>query len=225
MAALSDDPRATNRMLRRPAASAATSGRSGRSTSSVRAIAAGCSAISRAIVVAVTSRTVPRRPWWTLTRPSSRPDWDTDPDQFAPVGRFRVSDTTVSASAGGRGIPGLPQLQRIGRSLMLPIAALPAAALLLRLGQPDMLGEHGLANVLGRWLEPVADVMSAAGGALFANLPVLFAVGVAIGFARKSDGSTALAALVGYVVFKAVTDAMSPYILGEAVEGDEQELI
>ncbi|MET0641813.1 MAG: PTS transporter subunit EIIC [Jiangellaceae bacterium] len=108
---------------------------------------------------------------------------------------------------------------------MLPIAALPAAALMLRLGQPDMLGEHGLANVVGSWLEPVADVIGAAGGALFANLPLLFAVGVAIGFARKSDGATALAALVGYVVFKAVTDAMSPYILGEASEGEEQELI
>jgi N-acetylglucosamine PTS system EIICBA or EIICB component len=79
--------------------------------------------------------------------------------------------------------------------------------------------------VFGRWLEPVADVIGAAGGALFANLPVLFAVGVAIGFARKADGSTALAALVGYVVFEAVTDAMSPYILGEPPEGVEQELI
>ena len=136
-----------------------------------------------------------------------------------------TGSATVSTTGSSRGIPGLPQLQRIGRSLMLPIAALPAAALLLRLGQPDMLGEHGLANVFGRWLEPVADVIGAAGGALFANLPVLFAVGVAIGFARKSDGSTALAALVGYVVFKAVTDAMSPYILGEPPEGVEQELI
>lgn len=132
---------------------------------------------------------------------------------------------TVVAPGGRRGLPGLPQLQRIGRSLMLPIAALPAAALMLRLGQPDMLGEQGLANVVGSWLEPVADVIGAAGGALFANLPLLFAVGVAIGFARKSDGATALAALVGYVVFKAVTDAMSPYILGEASEGEEQELI
>ena len=136
-----------------------------------------------------------------------------------------MSATTVSTKGGSRGFPGLPQLQRIGRSLMLPIAALPAAALMLRLGQPDMLGEQGLSNVVGSWLEPVADVIGAAGGALFANLPLLFAVGVAIGFARKSDGATALAALVGYVVFKAVTDAMSPYILGEASEGEEQELI
>jgi PTS system N-acetylglucosamine-specific IIC component len=136
-----------------------------------------------------------------------------------------ADSATVPTTDSSRGIPGLPQLQRIGRSLMLPIAALPAAALLLRLGQPDMLGEHGLADVLGRWLEPVADVIGAAGGALFANLPVLFAVGVAIGFARKADGSTALAALVGYVVFRAVTDAMSPYVLGEPPEGVDQELI
>ncbi|MBD0292208.1 MAG: PTS transporter subunit EIIC [Jiangellaceae bacterium] len=136
-----------------------------------------------------------------------------------------TTGATIPTIEPGRRLPGLPQLQRIGRSLMLPIAALPAAALLLRLGQPDMLGENGLARALGTWLEPVADVLSAAGGALFANLPLLFAVGVAIGFARKADGSTALAALVGYVVFEAVTDAMSPYILGEAVEGDEQELI
>jgi PTS system N-acetylglucosamine-specific IIC component len=102
---------------------------------------------------------------------------------------------------------------------MLPIAALPVAALLLRLGQPDLLGADGLG-----W-DDVAAVIGAAGNALFANLPLLFAVGIAIGMARKSDGSTALAAVVGYLVFKGVGDAMSPVILG-APEGDaEQELI
>jgi PTS system N-acetylglucosamine-specific IIC component len=99
---------------------------------------------------------------------------------------------------------------------MLPIAALPVAALMLRLGQPDMLGDGdtGLA-LAARWgrLAPVADVLAAAGGALFENLGLLFAVGVAVGFARKSDGSTALAAVVGYLVFDAVTDAMSGYVL------------
>ena len=50
-----------------------------------------------------------------------------------------MSSTTVDAGTG-RKFPGLAQLQRIGRSLMLPIAALPAAGLLLRLGQPDLLG-------------------------------------------------------------------------------------
>jgi PTS system N-acetylglucosamine-specific IIC component len=114
---------------------------------------------------------------------------------------------------------GLGVLQRLGRSLMLPIAALPVAALLFRLGQPDMLGDgdNGLA-LASRWpwLEPVADVLAAAGGTLFTNLGLLFAVGVAVGFARRSDGSTALAALVGYLVFDAVTEAMSPYVLPAA---------
>jgi N-acetylglucosamine PTS system EIICBA or EIICB component len=113
----------------------------------------------------------------------------------------------------------LAGLQKFGRSLMLPIAALPAAALLLRLGQPDLLGADGLG-----W-ERVAAVVGAAGGALFANLALLFAVGVAIGMARKADGSTALAAVVGYLVFKGVGDAMSPFVLGVAPEGEEQELI
>lgn len=113
----------------------------------------------------------------------------------------------------------LAPVQKFGRSLMLPIAALPVAALLLRLGQPDLLGADGLG-----W-DDVAAVIGAAGNALFANLPLLFAVGIAIGMARKSDGSTALAAVVGYLVFKGVGDAMSPVILG-LPEGDaEQELI
>ncbi|SPL95349.1 PTS system, N-acetylglucosamine-specific IIB component / PTS system, N-acetylglucosamine-specific IIC component [[Actinomadura] parvosata subsp. kistnae] len=98
----------------------------------------------------------------------------------------------------------LSVLQRIGRSLMMPIAVLPAAGLLYRFGQDDLLGADGLGGTLP-WLLPVANVMAAAGGALFDNLPLLFAVGVAIGFARKSDGSTALAALVGYLVFDHVT--------------------
>ncbi|MEV0382222.1 PTS transporter subunit EIIC [Nonomuraea sp. NPDC050643] len=98
-------------------------------------------------------------------------------------------------------------LQRIGRSLMLPIAVLPAAGLLFRFGQDDLLGQDGLGGTLP-WLLPVAKVMAAAGGALFDNLPLLFAVGVAIGFARKSDGSTALAALVGYLVFDLVTKTL-----------------
>ncbi|QWZ10734.1 PTS transporter subunit EIIC [Nocardioides panacis] len=104
---------------------------------------------------------------------------------------------------------------------MLPIAALPVAALMLRLGQPDMLGDGDTGLALGArwsWLTPVADVLAAAGGALFENLGLLFAVGVAIGFARRSDGSTALAAVVGYLVFGAVTDAMSPYVLPEGAD-------
>ncbi len=123
-----------------------------------------------------------------------------------------------------KGIPGLAQLQRIGRSLMLPIASLPAAALLLRLGQDDMLGKDGVGGTW-EWMLPVASVLGAAGNALFANLALLFALGVAVGYARKSDGSTGLAAVIGYLVFKGVTDALSPYILGEPEEGKAQELI
>ena len=127
-----------------------------------------------------------------------------------------------------RAIPGLPQLQRIGRSLMLPIASLPAAALLLRLGQDDMLGPDGLAGALGSrgdWLLPVADVLAAAGNSLFTFLPMIFALGVAVGYARKSDGSTALAALIGYLVFNGVTDALSPYVIGLPPKGEPQVLI
>lgn len=119
----------------------------------------------------------------------------------------------------GRKKMNLAPVQKFGRSLMLPIAALPAAGLLLRLGQPDMLGVDGLG-----W-ERVAAVIGAAGGALFDNLPLLFAVGIAIGMARKADGSTALAAVVGYLVFKGVGDAMSPTVLDPPAEGEEQALI
>ncbi|MBT2491272.1 PTS transporter subunit EIIC [Streptomyces sp. ISL-96] len=92
-------------------------------------------------------------------------------------------------------------LQKMGRSLQLPIAVLPAAGILNRLGQPDVFGEDGLG-----WTN-VAKVMAGAGGALLDSslgLPLLFAVGVAIGMARKSDGSTALAAVAGFLVYYAV---------------------
>src|SRR5690348_2738305 len=118
-------------------------------------------------------------------------------------------------------IPGFAQLQRLGKSLMLPIAVLPAAGILLRLGQPDVLG--GIKTpVIG----PFFQAMSAAGDAVFANLPLLFAVGVAIGFARKADGSTALAAVVGYLVVQAVFKTMSPIVLaGEVDKNGDQALI
>ncbi|MDQ4037626.1 MAG: PTS transporter subunit EIIC [Actinomycetota bacterium] len=129
-----------------------------------------------------------------------------------------TSSTTASATTDrGSRFKGLAGLQRLGRSLMLPIAALPAAALLLRLGQPDLLGEEGLGQ-FADWLLPVAAVVGAAGGAIFSNLPLIFAVGVAIGLARKSDGSTALAAVIGYVVLEGVFEAMAPYVNGAPSE-------
>ena len=77
------------------------------------------------------------------------------------------------------------QLQRIGGALMLPIAVLPVAALLLRFGQPDLLN---------------LPVLGAAGQAIFDNLGLLFAVGVAIGLARENHGAAGLAAVVAYLV-------------------------
>lgn len=111
----------------------------------------------------------------------------------------------------------LAPVQKFGRSLMLPIASLPAAALLLRLGQDDLLGPDGAG-----WDE-VALVVGAAGDALFNWLPLLFAVGVAIGMAKKADGSTALAAVIGYMVYKNVSEAMSPFVLDD--EALEQGLL
>jgi PTS system N-acetylglucosamine-specific IIC component len=115
--------------------------------------------------------------------------------------------------------PVLATLQRIGRSLMLPIAVMPAAGLLIRLGSDDVLGirtpgdttEHGLylATATG-WhgLIYVEQIFAAAGNGIFNFLPLLFAIGVAVGFARRADGSTALAAAVGYLVYNEVTAAV-----------------
>ncbi|WP_422938594.1 PTS transporter subunit EIIC [Streptomyces rimosus] len=92
-------------------------------------------------------------------------------------------------------------LQKMGRSLQLPIAVLPAAGILNRLGQPDIFGADGLG-----W-QDVAKVFAGAGGALLDSslgLPLLFCVGVAIGMAKKADGSTALAAVVGFLVYYSV---------------------
>ncbi len=128
----------------------------------------------------------------------------------------------------------LALLQRVSRGLMMPIAVLPAAALLLRLGQDDMLGANGpepggLADVAGMgWMVNVAPVVGAAGDALFEALPLLFAVGVAIGFARRADGSTALAAVVGYLVFDRVTTQIffdQGGEVGEAVTMEGTELV
>ncbi|MDX3238544.1 PTS transporter subunit EIIC [Streptomyces sp. ME03-5709C] len=113
--------------------------------------------------------------------------------------------TTATASAAPaakkRGSGLFQGLQKIGRSLQLPIAVLPAAGLMVRLGQPDVFGADGLG-----W-DKVASVFDKAGGALTGALPLLFCVGVAIGFAKKSDGSTALAAVVGFLVYSKVLEA------------------
>jgi N-acetylglucosamine PTS system EIICBA or EIICB component len=79
----------------------------------------------------------------------------------------------------------LASLQRLGGALMLPIAVLPIAGLLLRLGQPDLFD---------------SATMAAAGSAIFDNLGLLFAAGVAVGLARENHGAAGLAAVVAYLV-------------------------
>src|SRR6516164_1134549 len=88
-------------------------------------------------------------------------------------------------------------IQQLGRTLMLPIAVLPIAGLLLRLGQPDLLNIAFIAE---------------AGNAVFANLPLLFAIGVAFGFAKESNGVAALAGAVGYFVLTAAMKTIDPKI-------------
>ena len=131
-----------------------------------------------------------------------------------------MTASTTSAPPAKRRVrvPGFAQLQRLGKSLMLPIALLPAAGILLRLGQEDLLG-HIEAPVIG----PFFDAMSAAGNAIFGHLPLLFAVGVAIGFAKKADGATALSAVAGYLVIEGVFTSMSPVVLAGVVDnaGDQ----
>ncbi|WP_284581737.1 PTS transporter subunit EIIC [Streptomyces sp. 2P-4] len=109
-------------------------------------------------------------------------------------------------------------MQRIGRSLMLPVAVLPAGALLIRLGQDDMLADKDLPS----FLNTIGSYMAAGGEAIIGNMALLFAVGIAIGFAKKSDGSTALAAVTGYLVFQKVlatfTDPNLPK-LSKVVDG------
>ena len=80
---------------------------------------------------------------------------------------------------------GMSSLQPLGRALMLPIAVLPVAGLLLRLGQPDLLD---------------IAFISAAGQAIFANLGLLFAVGVAVGLARDNNGAAGLAGVVCFLI-------------------------
>ncbi|MFD7079112.1 PTS transporter subunit EIIC [Streptomyces sp. NPDC002181] len=121
-----------------------------------------------------------------------------------------MSTATAAEKKKGAGV--MAVMQRIGRSLMLPVAVLPAAALLVRLGDKDMLGDPSLPAFLTK----IAGYMSAGGGAILANMALLFAVGIAIGFAKKSDGSTALAAVTGYLVFAKVlatfTDPSLPQV-------------
>ncbi|MFJ8595644.1 PTS transporter subunit EIIC [Streptomyces sp. NPDC093598] len=129
-----------------------------------------------------------------------------------------MSTDTAAPASPSKGSAVMAVMQRIGRSLMLPVAVLPAAALLVRLGNDDMLGRPEFPAFLTK----IASFMAAGGNAILDNMALLFAVGIAIGFAKKSDGSTALAAVTGYLVFQRVlatfTDPNQPKV-PTAVDG------
>src|SRR5262245_5798451 len=97
-------------------------------------------------------------------------------------------------------------LQKIGKCMMLPVSVLPVAGILLGVGSANF-----------TWLpETLSQVMAASGSAIFGNLPLLFAIGVAIGLA-DNDGVSALAGTVGYVVFLA-TMGVCAKLLGIATK-------
>ena len=92
-------------------------------------------------------------------------------------------------------------LQKIGKSLMLPVSVLPAAGILLGVGSAKF-----------SWLPAsVSSVMAQAGGAVFGNLPLIFAIGVALGL-TGNDGVAALAAVVGFAVMLATMGVMAPFV-------------
>ncbi|ENH97719.1 PTS system N-acetylglucosamine-specific transporter subunit IIABC [Gracilibacillus halophilus YIM-C55.5] len=99
-------------------------------------------------------------------------------------------------------------LQRIGKSLMLPIAVLPAAALLLRLGQDDLLNIPFIAE---------------SGNAIFDNLALIFAIGVAIGFSKDNNGAAGLAGVIGFLVLtngtQAINEDIDMGVLGGILSG------
>ena len=105
-------------------------------------------------------------------------------------------------------------LQRVGRSFMLPIAMLPVAGLLLGIGSSftneTMLAAYGLNSVIhpGTLIYTILDVMSQTGSAVFNNLALLFAMGVAIGMARKEKAVAALSGAVAYIIMNTAIQAM-----------------
>ena len=105
-------------------------------------------------------------------------------------------------------------LQRVGRSFMLPIAILPVAGLLLGVGgsftNETMLSTYGLMGIMGPGtiLNAILQVMSEAGNIVFANLPIIFAMGVAIGMAKKEKEVAALSAAIAFFIMHASIGAM-----------------
>lgn len=105
-------------------------------------------------------------------------------------------------------------LQRVGRSFMLPIAILPVAGLLLGFGasftNQTTIATYGLTSVLGEGtpMHALLSIMSAVGSAIFDNLPIIFALGVAIGMAKKEKEVAALSAMIAYFVMHVAINAM-----------------
>ncbi|WP_437562123.1 N-acetylglucosamine-specific PTS transporter subunit IIBC [Sorangium sp. So ce542] len=103
---------------------------------------------------------------------------------------------------------GFNELQRVGKALMLPIAVLPVAGLLLRLGQPDVLDIAFVAQ---------------AGGAIFDNLALIFAVGIAVGLAREANGVAGLSGMIAYLVItngvKSIDDKIKMGVLAGILAG------
>lgn len=105
-------------------------------------------------------------------------------------------------------------LQRVGRSFMLPIAILPVAGLLLGLGSSftnaTTIATYGLQGILGEGtiLHSLLIIMNKVGSAIFDNLPLIFAVGVAIGMAKKEKEVAALSALIAYFVMHISVNSM-----------------
>ncbi|MDR1871863.1 MAG: PTS glucose transporter subunit IIBC [Deltaproteobacteria bacterium] len=104
-------------------------------------------------------------------------------------------------------------LQKIGQSLMLPVAILPVAGLLMGVGSSNF-----------SWLpEVVAEVMKSGGMIIFANLPLVFAMGVALGF-TNNQGAAALSALVGYIVMVATLSVVAINIFGLSADPEARQL-
>ena len=105
-------------------------------------------------------------------------------------------------------------LQRVGRSFMLPVAILPIAGILLGLGasftNPTTIETYGLGTVLGAGtpLNALLSIMASAGSTIFGNLPIIFAVGVAIGMAKAEKEVAALSAMIAFFVMHTACNAM-----------------
>lgn len=115
------------------------------------------------------------------------------------------------------------QLQRIGKALMLPVAILPAAGLLLAIGtaiQGESLQQY-LPFIQNGGIQSIGEMMAGAGGIIFDNLPIIFAMGVAIGLAG-GDGVAAIAAFVGYIIMNKTMGAflhVSPDNVNDTASG------